>query len=73
MFNVLFLIWYFLTLAIMIVAFLIFSIIENFKELKRLNSEIKILEKKLMNYKAEHKKNEKLIEILNDTILSLKK
>lgn len=57
----------------MIVAFLIFSIIENFKELKRLNSEIKILEKKLMNYKAEHKKNEELIEILNDTILSLKK
>ena len=73
MFNVIFLIWYFLTLAIMIVAFLIFSIIENFKELKRLNSEIKILEKKLMNYKAEHKKNEELIEILNDTILSLKK
>lgn len=73
MFNVVFLIWYFLTLAIMIVAFIIFSIIENFKELKHLKSEIKILEKKLMNYKAEHKKNEELIEILNDTILSLKK
>lgn len=73
MFNVIFLIWYFLTLAIMIVAFLIFSIIEKFKELKNLNSEIKILEKKLMFYKAEHKKNEELIEILNDTILSLKK
>ena len=73
MFNVIFLIWYFLTLAIMIVAFLIFSIIENFKELKHLNYEIKILEKKLMNYKEEHEKNEKLIEVLNDTILSLKK
>lgn len=73
MFNVIFLLWYFLTLAIMIVAFLIFSTIEKFKELKYLNSEIKILEKKLMNYKEEDEKNEKLIEILNDTILSLKK
>lgn len=73
MFNVIFLIWFFLTLSIMVVAFLIFSIIEKFKELKYLNSEIKILEKKLMNYKEEHKKNEELIEILNDTILSLKK
>lgn len=73
MFNVVFLIWYFLTLAIMIIGVLIFKFFADIKELKKLNKEIAFLEKKLKILNDEKREMDKMNKILNETIFLLKK
>lgn len=73
MFNVVFLIWYFLTLLIMIIGVCILKVFEYFKTLKRLNKEIAFLEKKLKILNDEKIEMNKMNKILNETIFLLKK
>ena len=51
MFNVVFLIWYFLTLIIMIIGVFVLKLFENFKELKRLRKENAYMKTKIEIFK----------------------
>lgn len=73
MFNVLFLIWYFLTLIIMIIAVFVLKLFENFKELKRLRKENAYMKTKIEILNDENRDMNKMNKILNETIFLLKK
>lgn len=73
MFNVIFLIWYFLTLIIMIIAVFVLKLFENFKELKRLRKENAYMKIKIEILNDEKRDMDKINKILNETIFLLKK
>lgn len=73
MFNVLFLIWYFLTLIIMIISVFVLKLFENFKELKRLRKENAKMKIKIEILNDEKRDMNKMNKILNETIFLLKK
>ena len=73
MFNVLFLIWYFLTLIIMIISVFVLKLFENFKELKRLRKENAYMKTKIEILNDENRDMNKINKILNETIFLLKK
>lgn len=73
MFNVVFLIWYFLTLIIMIIAVFVLKLFENFKELKRLRKENAYMKTKIEILNDENRDMNKMNKILNETIFLLKK
>lgn len=73
MFNVIFLIWYFLTLIIMIIGVFVLKLFENFKELKRLRRENTFMKTKIKILNDEKKEMNKMNKILNETIFLLKK
>ena len=73
MFNVLFLIWYFLTLIIMIIGVFVLKLFENFKELKRLRKENAKMKTKIEILNDEKRDMSKMNKILNETIFLLKK
>lgn len=73
MFNVLFFIWYFLTLIIMIIGVCFLKIYENFKELKKLRKENVFLKKEKEILIDEKREMNKMNKILNETIFLLKK
>ena len=64
MFNVLFLIWYFLTLIIMIIAVFVLKLFENFKELKRLRKENAYMKTKIEILNDENRDMNKMNKIL---------
>lgn len=68
MFNVLFFIWYFLTLAIMIIGVVVFKFFEDIKEIKKLNRENAFLKRRIEILKEDKKQMNDLNEILNETI-----
>lgn len=73
MFNVVFLIWYFLTLIIMIIGVFVLKLFENFKELKRLRKENAFMKTKIKILNDENRDMNKMNKILNETIFLLKK
>lgn len=73
MFNVVFLIWYFLTLIIMIIGVFVLKLFENFKELKRLRRENAFMKTKIKILNDENRDMNKMNKILNETIFLLKK
>lgn len=73
MFNVLFLIWYFLTLIIMIIGVFVLKLFENFKELKRLKKENDYMKTKIKILNDENRDMNKMNKVLNETIFLLKK
>lgn len=73
MFNVIFLIWYFLTLIIMIIGVFVLKLFENFKELKRLRKENEYMKIKIEILNDEKRDMDKINKILNETIFLLKK
>lgn len=73
MFNVIFLIWYFLTLIIMIIGVFVLKLFENFKELKRLRKENAYMKTKIKNLNDENRDMNKMNKVLNETIFLLKK
>lgn len=73
MFNVVFLIWYFLTLIIMIIGVFVLKLFENFKELKRLRKENEYMKTKIKILNDENRDMNKMNKILNETIFLLKK
>lgn len=73
MFNVVFLIWYFLTLIIMIIGVFILKLFENFKELKRLRKENSYMKSKIKILNDENRDMDKMNKVLNETIFLLKK
>ena len=73
MFNVVFLIWYFLTLIIMIIGVFVLKLFENFKELKRLRKENAKMKIKIEILNDEKRDMNKMNKILNETIFLLKK
>ena len=73
MFNVIFLIWYFLTLIIMIIGVFVLKLFENFKELKRLRKENSYMKTKIKILNDENRDMNKMNKILNETIFLLKK
>ena len=73
MFNVLFLIWYFLTLIIMIIGVFVLKLFENFKELKRLRKENYYMKTKIKILNNENRDMNKMNKVLNETIFLLKK
>lgn len=73
MFNVIFLIWYFLTLIIMIIAVFVLKLFENFKELKKLRKENAYMKTKIKILNDEKIEMNKMNKILNETIFLLKK
>lgn len=73
MFNVLFLIWYFLTLIIMIIGVFVLKLFENFKELKRLRKENDYMKTKIKILNDENRDMNKMNKVLNETIFLLKK
>lgn len=73
MFNVIFLIWYFLTLIIMIIGVFVLKLFENFKELKRLRKENAFMKTKIKILNDENRDMNKMNKILNETIFLLKK
>lgn len=73
MFNVVFLIWYFLTLIIMIIGVFVLKLFENFKELKRLRKENAILKTKIKILNDVNRDMNKMNKVLNETIFLLKK
>ena len=68
MFNVLFLIWYFLTLIIMVIGVVVFKFFEDIKEIKKLNRENAFLKRRIEILKEDKKQMNDLNEILNETI-----
>lgn len=73
MFNVVFLIWYFLTLIIMIIGVFVLKLFENFKELKRLRKENAYMKTKIKILNDENRDMNKMNKVLNETIFLLKK
>lgn len=73
MFNVVFLIWYFLTLIIMIISVFVLKLFENFKELKRLRRENTLMKTKIKILNDENRDMNKINKVLNETIFLLKK
>lgn len=73
MFNVVFLIWYFLTLIIMIIGVFVLKLFENFKELKRLRKENEYMKTKIKILNDENRDINKMNKVLNETIFLLKK
>lgn len=73
MFNVVFLIWYFLTLIIMIISVFVLKLFENFKELKRLRKENTLMKTKIKILNDENRDMNKINKVLNETIFLLKK
>lgn len=73
MFNVIFLIWYFLTLIIMIIGVFVLKLFENFKELKRLRKENEYMKTKIKILNDENRDMNKMNKVLNETIFLLKK
>lgn len=73
MFNVIFLIWYFLTLIIMIISVFVLKLFENFKELKRLRKENAYMKTKIKILYDENRDMNKMNKVLNETIFLLKK
>lgn len=73
MFNVIFLIWYFLTLIIMIIAVFVLKLFENFKELKRLRKENACMKIKIKILNDVNRDMNKMNKVLNETIFLLKK
>lgn len=73
MFNVVFLIWYFLTLIIMIIGVFVLKLFENFKELKRLRKENTYMKTKIKILNDENRDMDKMNKVLNETIFLLKK
>lgn len=73
MFNVIFLIWYFLTLIIMIIGVFVLKLFENFKELKRLRRENYYMKTKIKILNDENRDMNKMNKVLNETIFLLKK
>ena len=73
MFNVVFLIWYFLTLIIMIISVFVLKLFENYKELKRLRKENAYMKTKIEILNDENRDMNKMNKILNETIFLLKK
>lgn len=73
MFNVVFLIWYFLTLIIMIIGVFVLKLFENFKELKRLRKENAYMKTKIKILNDVNRDMNKMNKILNETIFLLKK
>lgn len=73
MFNVVFLIWYFLTLIIMIIGVFVLKLFENFKELKRLRKENAFMKTKIKILNDENRDMNKMNKVLNETIFLLKK
>lgn len=73
MFNVVFLIWYFLTLIIMIIGIFVLKLFENFKELKRLRKENAIMKTKIKILNDENRDMNEMNKVLNETIFLLKK
>ena len=73
MFNVVFLIWYFLTLIIMIIGVFVLKLFENFKELKRLRKENAYMKTKIEILNDEKRDMDKMNKVLNETIFLLKK
>ena len=73
MFNVVFLIWYFLTLIIMIIAVFVLKLFENFKELKRLRKENEYMKTKIKILNDANRDMDKMNKVLNETIFLLKK
>lgn len=73
MFNVVFLIWYFLTLIIMIIGVFVLKLFENFKELKRLRKENEYMKTKIKILNDENRDMNKMNKVLNETIFLLKK
>ena len=73
MFNVIFLIWYFLTLIIMIIGVFVLKLFENFKELKRLRKENAFMKTKIKILNDENRDMNKMNKVLNETIFLLKK
>lgn len=73
MFNVLFLIWYFLTFIIMIIGVFVLKLFENFKELKRLRKENYYMKTKIKILNDENRDLNKMNKVLNETIFLLKK
>lgn len=73
MFNVLFLIWYFLTLIIMIIGVFVLKLFENFKELKKLRKENSWMKTKIKILNDENRDMIKMNKVLNETIFLLKK
>lgn len=73
MFNVIFLIWYFLTLIIMIIGVFVLKLFENFKELKRLRKENAYMKTKIKILNDENRDMNKMNKVLNETIFLLKK
>ena len=68
MFNVVFLIWYFLTLIIMIIGVFVLKLFENFKELKRLRKENTYMKSKIKILNDENRDMNKMNKVLNETI-----
>ena len=68
MFNVLFLIWYFLSLIIMVIGVVVFKFFEDIKEIKKLNRENAFLKRRIEILKEDKKQMNDLNEILNETI-----
>ena len=68
MFNVFFLIWYFLTLIIMVIGVVVFKFFEDIKEIKKLNRENAFLKRRIEILKEDKKQMNDLNEILNETI-----
>lgn len=73
MFNVVFLIWYFLTLIIMIISVFVLKLFENFKELKRLRKENARMKTKIKILNDVNRDMDKMNKVLNETIFLLKK
>lgn len=73
MFNVIFLIWYFLTLAIMAIGVVIFKFFADIKEIKRLNREKDFLKRRIEILNDENRDMNKMNKVLNETIFLLKK
>ena len=73
MFNVIFLIWYFLTLIIMIIGVFVLKLFENFKELKRLRKENAYMKTKIKILNDVNRDMNKMNKVLNETIFLLKK
>lgn len=73
MFNVIFLIWYFLTLAIMAIGAVIFKFFADIKEIKELKKKNDSLKRRMEFLNEERKQMNVLNRILNETIFYFKK
>lgn len=73
MFNVVFLIWYFLTLAIMAIGVVIFKFFADIKEIKELKKENDSLKRRIEFLNEERKQMNLMNRILNETIFYFKK
>lgn len=73
MFNELFIIWYFLTILIMIIGVVIFKFFEDIQEIKKLKKENDFLKRRIEFLDEEKKAINALNRILNETIFYFKK